>query len=78
MVRIISAVPHKEREGFLAESAFIVMAIREYLQDLVRLSEIDLFVESRLANQTMQPTALLRYNFSVFATALCRGLSLSR
>jgi hypothetical protein len=25
-----------------AESAFIVMAIKEYLQDLVRLSEIDL------------------------------------
>jgi len=26
----------------------------------------------------MKPTAPLRYNFSVFATTLCRGLSLSR
>ena len=29
------------------------------------------------SNQTMQPTARLRYNFSVFATTPCRGLSLS-
>jgi CAAX protease family protein len=29
-------------------------------------------------NQTMKATALLRCNFSVFATAHCRGLSLSR
>jgi len=29
-------------------------------------------------NQTMKPTAPFRYNFSVFATTPCRGLSLSR
>jgi hypothetical protein len=29
-------------------------------------------------NQSMKPTAPLQYNFSVFATTLCRGLSLSR
>ncbi len=29
-------------------------------------------------NQSMKPTAPLRYKFSVFATTPCRGLSLSR
>jgi hypothetical protein len=29
-------------------------------------------------NQSVKPTASLRYNFSAFATAPCRGLSLSR
>ena len=28
-------------------------------------------------NQSIKPTAPLRYNFSVFATTPCRGLSLS-
>jgi hypothetical protein len=30
------------------------------------------------SNKAMKPTAPLRSNFSVFATAPCRGLSLSR
>ena len=30
------------------------------------------------SNQSMKPTAPLRYNFTVFATTPCRGLSLSR
>jgi hypothetical protein len=30
------------------------------------------------SNQSMKPTALLRSDFSVFATTPCRGLSLSR
>jgi|GraSoiStandDraft_53_1057289.scaffolds.fasta_scaffold178594_2 hypothetical protein len=30
------------------------------------------------SNQPMKPTAPLRYDFSVFATTPCRGLSLSR
>jgi hypothetical protein len=30
------------------------------------------------SNQSMKPTAPLRYNFSVFAKTPCRGLSLSR
>jgi hypothetical protein len=30
------------------------------------------------SNQSMKPTAPWRYNFSVFATTPCRGLSLSR
>jgi hypothetical protein len=30
------------------------------------------------SNRSMKPAAPLRYNFSVFATTPCRGLSLSR
>jgi len=33
---------------------------------------------AKTPNQSMKPTAPLRYGFSVFATTLCRGLSLSR
>jgi len=33
---------------------------------------------ARQPNQAMKPTAPLRYNFNVFATTPCRGLSLSR
>jgi hypothetical protein len=40
---------------------------------LVAIKEMD---QTR-PNQTMKPTAPLRYNFSVFATTPCRGLSLS-
>ena len=36
------------------------------------------FATNPSPNQSMKPTAPLRYNFSVFATNPCRGLSLSR
>jgi len=37
-----------------------------------------LCVERESSNQSMKPTAPWRYNFNVFATTPCRGLSLSR
>src|SRR4026207_2207200 len=36
------------------------------------------FATNPRPNQSMKPTAPLRYNFSVFATTPCRGLFLAR
>jgi hypothetical protein len=73
------ALPLAYRCSRIVGTAAVHLALLFMIFALIRYALAhDVASATATPNHSIKPTALLRYNFGVFATTPCRGLSLSR